>query len=119
MLGGGLRQAGILAAAGIHALDNHIDRMKTDHANIEKVIKFMQSHPALEVELPTPHPTNILYFSFTNPEKTKPQEILAQLAQKGIQMIELSPNRVRMVTHINISEEDVDFAIEAFKQALA
>ena len=119
MLGGGMRQAGLLAAAGIYALDNHVERLSIDHNNIQKLIDFMKSHPKLNVEQPSQYPTNILYFSLVDPKQDNPLKFVKSMADKGILIMDLAPNRIRMVANLNVSEEDIDTTIQAFKDILA
>ena len=77
-----MRQAGFLAAAGIYALDHHIDRLAIDHQNIQKLIDFMKAHPKLNVEQPSAHPTNILYFSLADPKQDNPLELVKNHGRK-------------------------------------
>jgi threonine aldolase len=119
MLGGGIRQAGFLAAAGIYALDNHVDRLAIDHQNIQKLIDFMKDHPKLNVEQPSDHPTNILYFSLADPKQDNPLKLVKTMAEKGILIMDLAPNRIRMVANLNVSQADIDTTIQAFKDILA
>lgn len=119
MLGGGLRQAGFLAAAGIYALDHHVQRLAVDHQNVQKLIDFMQAHPKLNVEHPSDTPTNILYFSLQNPTQDDPQALIQSMREKGILIMDLAPNRIRMVANLNVTPQDIDNTIKAFEEILA
>ncbi len=102
MLGGGMRQAGVLAAAGIYALEHNITRLKTDHENAQLLAHVLAEVPWAEIELSTVE-TNILYFSTG---KRKAENVVAALAKKGILSGAAGPNTIRFVTHMGISSED-------------
>lgn len=109
MLGGGMRQAGILAAAIDYALSHHIERLAEDHEHAELLQRGLSQFAELEVE--QAH-TNMLYFSFAN------AEVAAQardyLRQNGILIA--SGKRVRMVTHLDIQSADVEKFITQLKR---
>ena len=113
MVGGGWRQAGFLAAAGIYALDHHIDRLQEDHLKALKLaqgladIKNVVINPA-EVE------TNILFFDVSHAERTA-QEVAASAKGKGILLHPTAKTRIRCVTHLDVSFEDIDRALEAIE----
>jgi len=110
MVGGGMRQAGFLAAAGIYALDHHIDRLEEDHRKAQKMaqglanIKNVLIHPA-EVE------TNILFFDVSRAERTA-QEVTAACKGKGLLVHPTSNTRIRCVTHLDVSFADIDQALK-------
>jgi threonine aldolase len=109
MVGGGWRQAGFLAAAGIYALDHHIDRLQEDHRKALKLaqglakIKNVVINPA-EVE------TNILFFDVSRVERTA-QEVAAAAKAKGVLLHPTAKTRIRCVTHLDVSFEDIDRAL--------
>jgi len=111
MVGGGMRQAGFLAAAGIYALDHHIDRLGEDHRKALKLargladIKNVLINPA-EVE------TNILFFDVSRAERTA-QEVAGTLRGKGILVHPTAKTRIRCVTHLDVSFADIDRALKA------
>ena len=113
MVGGGMRQAGYLAAAGIYALDHHIDRLEEDHRKARKLtqglanIKNVIIHPA-EVE------TNILFFDVSRAERTA-QEVAAALRAKGVLVLPTAKTRLRCVTHLDVSFAEIDQAIQAIE----
>lgn len=103
LMGGGWRQAGFLAAAGIYALDHHVNRLKLDHARARKIGQFLLQLP--EVEAVFPVETNIVIFRLN-------QNILAAdyvelLAQKGILAVTFGKHLVRFVTHLDFTDEDL------------
>ena len=116
MVGGGWRQAGFLAAAGIYALDHHIDRLQEDHRKALKLaqglaeIKNVVINPA-EVE------TNILFFDVSRVERTA-QEVAAAAKAKGVLLHPTAKTRIRCVTHLDVSFEDIDHALGAIEAVM-
>lgn len=110
MLGGGMRQAGILAAAGLYALENHIERLADDHANAQKLAAGISAIPG--VRLAAAVPTNMVYFDTTEPAENFTRKLL----QRGVSCLASGPNRIRMVTHLDVSAADVGRAIEALRE---
>ncbi len=102
MLGGGMRQVGVLAAAGIYALENNIKRIRIDHANAKLLAETLAEVSWAEID-PGNVETNILYFSTG---ERKAETVVASLAKKGILSSALDSNSIRFVTHLGISEED-------------
>lgn len=113
MLGGGMRQAGVIAAAGIVALDHMVDRMAEDHANAKKLAEGLANLPGIDIDLPTVQ-SNIVRFSVLPGTGRK---IAAQLREEGV-AINPGDSSLRMVTHYGIDNEDIDFALLAMKRAL-
>ncbi|MCB9235937.1 MAG: threonine aldolase [Bacteroidia bacterium] len=101
VFGGGMRQAGYLAAAGIYALDHHLGRLKTDHANARTLAGFLGQ--ATWVKEVMPVETNIIIFSVSPDREVK--EVLQQLKAHGILAAGFGGDQIRMVTHLGISEE--------------
>jgi threonine aldolase len=116
MVGGGWRQAGFLAAAGIYALDHHIDRLQEDHRKALKLaqglaeIKNVVINPA-EVE------TNILFFDVSRVERTA-QEVAAAAKAKGVLLHPTAKTCIRCVTHLDVSFEDIDHALGAVEAVM-
>jgi len=105
MLGGGMRQAGILAAAGSHALAHHVERLAEDHDNAERLAAGLARHRELDV---APAQTNMVFVGV--PEATAPA-FAAHLAENGILIT--GTTRQRWVTHLDVDAADVDRAIES------
>ena len=101
LMGGGWRQAGFLAAAGIFALDHHVNRLKLDHARARKIGAMLTNRP--EVEEIYPIDTNIVIFRL--PETILAIDYVAQLAQKGIGAVTFGKHLVRFVTHLDFTDE--------------
>ncbi|WP_341908671.1 low-specificity L-threonine aldolase [Polaromonas sp. YR568] len=110
MAGGGMRQAGVLAAAASYALDHHIERLAQDHALARRLADGLAGIDGLQVE--TPH-TNILFVDLTGEAKAKSAALLTHLAQHGIQATGLY--RLRFVTHLDVDAAGVDHAIAAIR----
>lgn len=110
-LGGGMRQAGIIAAACLYSLDHHIDRLADDHEHA-KIIGKTLSEVGLNVD---PVETNII---FCTTAEDNAQQVSEQLSNNGVLCFALGPNRLRMVTHLDVSAEDAQRACEVIKQVL-
>ena len=109
-LGGAMRQAGILAAAGLVALDTMIERLSEDHARAKQLATlFAQSFPESNYD-PATCQTNIV--SFNHPQA---RQIIGELEQLGVVGGTIGPRRVRFVTHAGVSDDDVTFVAEVLK----
>jgi threonine aldolase len=111
MLGGGLRQAGILAAAGLHALEHHVDRLAEDHANARRLAAGLEK---LGLPVEPPPETNMVMFRVASDQRflraTRARAVLVNPAEAGL---------FRAVTHLDVSAADVDEALERIEEALA
>lgn len=112
LLGGGMRQAGVLAAAGLLALE-HRHALQEDHRRARELAREIAALPGLDVD-PFPPPTNMIIVH-TAGANCSPGEFCAFLAEQGIKAIPFGENRVRMVTHRDISDEDIGRAINGVK----
>ena len=112
MLGGGMRQVGIVAAAGLHALEHHIDRLADDHARAQRFRAGIEGTPGLA--LPMPSPTNMVFV-----EVADARAFAAKLTERGVKVLATGPTRVRTVFHLDIDDAGVDQAVEAFKSVAA
>jgi len=101
-VGGGLRQVGIVAAAGIYALDNNIERMATDHANAA-MVKKMLDEANIET-LAVARPTNMVYFKIKDAAKT--DALISACSAKGVKFNSTAPATYRIVFHLNINREE-------------
>lgn len=116
VLGGGMRQCGIIAAAGITALDEMVDRIADDHANAQRLAQGIARIPGLFIE-PERVQTNIVYFDIVS-RQIKTEELLSQLGNKGIKILLLGPSRFRAVTHYGIKSEDIDFTLTTLREIM-
>jgi threonine aldolase len=110
VFGGGMRQAGSLAAAGIYALDHHIARLRQDHLHAQLLADCISKKSFVKMLLPVE--TNILIFEL-QPGQSAPA-LVATLKEKGILAYAISPVRIRLVTHLDISESAIHQTIEIF-----
>jgi threonine aldolase len=116
MLGGGMRQAGILAAAGIVALETMIDRLAEDHARARTLAEGLSENPNLVLEgLPQ---SNMVFFNLADSIKLTVQEIEAQMKARGVLVHAFGPRRMRLVTHYWIDDMAVEKTVAAFREVL-
>ncbi|MDZ4064552.1 MAG: low-specificity L-threonine aldolase [Coriobacteriia bacterium] len=116
MLGGGMRQAGIIAAAGIVALTEMTDRLAEDHANSRRLAEGIVGIPGLATD-PARVLTNILYVDLID-KRFSDEEFLRRLAGKGIRLSHTGPARFRMLTHYGIGEAEIDAALNALHEVM-
>jgi threonine aldolase len=102
-LGGGMRQSGIIAAAGIHALEHHVERLADDHSNAQRLAAGLQN---LDFKVDPFPETNIVIFQAARAEEFE-KELLAQ----GVLTLALTNDLMRAVTHMDVSEADIDDAL--------
>ena len=111
MFGGGMRQAGILAAAGIYALENNIERLSDDHSRARKLAEQVNLLKGFSVDLDAVQ-TNMVYIQTESPAA----EVMADLAKAGIDVFDISEYSLRAVIHLHICDEDIERTIAAFEQ---
>lgn len=111
MAGGGMRQAGVLAAAATHALDHHVGRLAQDHALAQYLADGLAGIEGLQVEAPQ---TNIVFVDLTGAAREQSGALLKHLAGQGIQATGLY--RLRFVTHLDVDTVGVDQAVAAIRQ---
>lgn len=112
VFGGGMRQAGFIAAAGIYALQHNIDRLATDHEHAKRIGDAIAKRPFVNNVLPVE--TNIIIFEVK--EGYKAADLVAKLKEEDILGYAISPERVRLVLHLDISPEMVEKTIQVFNQ---
>jgi threonine aldolase len=116
MLGGGMRQAGILAAAGIVALESMVDRLKEDHARAKKLADGLRLVPGLVLaDMPA---TNMVFLSLTADAKFTTDAFIKKLGECGVLIGATGERQYRLVTHYWIDDAGVEGAIEAFRTVL-
>jgi threonine aldolase len=116
VLGGGMRQAGVIAAAGLVALNEMVDRLAEDHANAAKLAAGLSDLPGIEVD-PAPVRTNIVYFHLRRPGLTA-RQLEQRLDAAGVRVLALGPDRLRAVTNYHVTGADVETAIGVFAAVL-
>ncbi|HYA48894.1 MAG TPA: GntG family PLP-dependent aldolase [Burkholderiales bacterium] len=114
-LGGGMRQVGVLAAPGIIALKEMVGRLKDDHTRAKTLARGISGLPGIRLD-PASVETNIVIFGFEHP-KLSVGVMLEKMREKGVLALAVSGG-IRMVTHKDVGDEDVDRAIKAFKEIL-
>jgi threonine aldolase len=108
MYGGAMRQAGILAAAGIYALEHHVGRLTDDHQHARKLARLLQQIPSVRIA-PQHVETNIVIFEVIDP-RWPPATLVAALREAGVLINAIGGPRFRAVTHLNISMKQIDEA---------
>ncbi|MGB1241661.1 MAG: threonine aldolase family protein [Chitinophagales bacterium] len=108
VMGGGMRQAGYLAAAGLYALEHHIERLEEDHQKAKTLLEVLETKPYVKRVLPV-H-TNILIFELK--EDVDTQAFVGRLEEKGILVIPMGPKLVRIVTHLDFTDEMLAYTLE-------
>ena len=115
ILGGGMRQAGILAAAGIVALEQMTERVVEDHIRARRLAAGLAEIPGLEI---APVSTNILYFSLADDVPLTAEELEARLKERGVLVLAHGERSLRAVTHYWIGDEDIKQALAAAREVL-
>jgi threonine aldolase len=116
MYGGAMRQAGILAAAGIYALEHHVGRLKDDHDNAKRLARKLQQISAITIN-PQHVDSNIVIFDVVG-HKLTPPAIVAALKQEGVLINAIGGTSFRAVTHLDVSTKQIDAAVETFARVL-
>lgn len=116
MIGGGMRQIGILAAAGIYALDHHIERLREDHQNAKRLALGLEQFRGVSIA-PEEVETNIVIFDIGETGMTA-QQVAEGMKKEGVLIHAIGKTRIRLVTHLDVTKEDMDTALKAFKKVL-
>ena len=114
LVGGGMRQIGVLAAAGIHALNHHVDRLEDDHANALRLAERLAQVKAIQVE-PDLVETNMVFIGLPDGAA---DGLRKYLAERGI-LLGGGSKQIRLVTHLDITRDDVDLLSEEISQYFA
>lgn len=117
IVGGGMRQVGVIAAAGIVALEQMVDRLAEDHAAARALAAGLAELPGIEVEPVTPR-TNILFFRIMRPDLDAPA-LADRLDAAGVRMLALDPRRVRAVLNYHVTAADIEIALGTIREVLA
>ena len=116
IFGGGMRQAGIIAAGALHALEYHYPLLKQDHTHAGRLAEAVGSHDGIEIDLGATQ-TNIIIMRITS-HSFNAEQLAENLRKKGVLVLALGERMLRAVTHIHLSEEDIENAIRAFDMAI-
>lgn len=117
MLGGGMRQAGIIAAAGLYALENNIQRLPEDHRNAALLAEGLAGLQGVRID-PSRVETNIVYFDLEHPRYGDAAQLAEELESRGVRLLATGPHTIRAVTHLDVSEEEVQQAVEIMVETL-
>jgi threonine aldolase len=115
-VGGGMRQCGIIAAAGIEALEQMVGRLAEDHANARRLAEGIAGIAGLSIELERVQ-TNIVFFDLASEEPTA-EKLVTELAGRGVKILAVGLRRLRAVTHYGINNDDIDLALAALDGAM-
>jgi threonine aldolase len=113
MLGGGMRQAGVLAAAALYALDHNVDRLVEDHRNARLLAERLAEIPGLAVDLAGVQ-TNILMVDVLDPLPAA-AAFADRLRARGVLCLAIGPRRLRLVTHLDVSRDACERAVDLFR----
>jgi len=116
MLGGSMRQCGIIAAAGLYALDNNVERMAEDHANTRLIAERLAQSPRIKLDIATVQ-TNILVFHVTDAAPDAPT-VVARAKEKGVLLSAFAPRMLRLVTHLDVSRTQSATAADVIAKAI-
>ena len=108
MLGGALRQSGIVAAACLYALDHHVERLTEDHENARALAQGLAELPGFEVQAPD---TNIVMA-----EVADAPQLVGELWDRGVEVTPMAPTRIRCVTHLDVDAAGIERALAAFRE---
>jgi len=111
-LGGGMRQSGILTAAALYALDHNLGRIAEDHANAKRLAWGLEGHPAVRPLAPE---SNIVMLDLV---REGADAVIAKLTERGVLVTAFGPKRLRAVTHLDVSEKEIDRAIGVIADVL-
>jgi len=117
LLGGGMRQAGIIAAGGIYALENMVDRLVEDHATARRLAEGIDGIEGLDIQVKRVR-TNIVFFEIVD-ERLTAARLVEQAAGKGVRFLIEHGRRMRMVTHYGLTMEDIDWALQVLQELMA
>jgi threonine aldolase len=112
MMGGAMRQAGILAAAGLYALDHNVERLAEDHAHARRLAEGLAELPGIDIDVARVE-TNIVVFGVPDAFG-----LCGELYEEGVQLAPLGPQRLRAVTHLDVNGDDIDRALTVFRRLL-
>ena len=117
MFGGGMRQVGVLAAAGLVALEEMAPRVGEDNANARHLADLLAEIAAIDLD-PDTVETNIVFFGVDDAAGVSAPELASRLAEVGVRVHALGPDSIRMVTHYHVTREDVEWAAERVRDVL-
>jgi threonine aldolase len=117
MLGGAMRQVGIFAAAGLHALDHHVDRLAEDHDNAARIARRLSESRRVQLDMNTVQ-TNIVVFSVSVDGPDAPT-IVTRAKERGVLIIAFGPRTIRLVTHLDVSRSQCEQAAQVLLDVIS
>jgi threonine aldolase len=114
LFGGGMRQAGVIAAAALYALEHHIDRLAEDHRNARVLAEAIADTPGLCLDPPDVQ-TNLIFFHI-DPDLGTAKDVAAALKQRGVRVHPTGPQTIRACTHLDVSAAQAERAAETIRQ---
>jgi threonine aldolase len=112
MMGGSLRQAGIVAAAGLYALEHNVERLAEDHENARVLAEGLSELPGATIDASKVE-TNIVIF-----EVADPAGVIAAARDEGVELTQMGPGRIRAVTHLDVDRAGIERALEVLRKLL-
>jgi threonine aldolase len=112
-----MRQAGIVAAGGVYALRNNIDRLAEDHANASRLAVGLAELPGIDLD-PGTVETNIVVFAMASDAPSAEEFADRMLAEHGVRFSQITETQLRAVTHLDVSHEGIDTALDAARRVL-
>ncbi len=116
LFGGGLRQAGLMAAAAIYALEHHVTRLAEDHTNARRFAERIAELPGVTLDLASVE-SNLVFFEVARDRGTG-AEIVTRWRERGILALAMGPQRIRVCTHLDVTAADLDHAAGELRQVL-
>lgn len=117
LFGGGMRQAGVLAAAALYALDHHIERLAEDHRNAQIIAQAIADTPGLRL-VPPEVETNLIWFHVEREAGTA-KDVAATLKEHGVLVLESGPQKLRACTHLDVSAAQAERAAEVIRRIVS
>jgi len=117
MLGGSMRQSGVIAAAALYALEHNWDRLAEDHDNARHLAEGIAGIKGLEIDVPRME-TNLVFFEVTKPGWTA-AKLVEACKERGVGMGANTATRLRAVTHLDVTRADVDAALTVMREVMA
>jgi threonine aldolase len=115
--GGAMRQAGVIAAAALYALEHHVERLADDHANAKRLALGLAGIDGIAIDVASVE-TNLVYFSLADSAGIDAKTLCERVLARGVRMGAMGPNLVRAVTHLDVDAAGVDAALVAVREAL-
>jgi threonine aldolase len=115
--GGAMRQAGIIAAAGIYALEHHVERLSIDHENAQRLAQGLANLRGIDLD-PKQVETNLVFFRLKPESGWSAPDLARAVKEQGIEIGAFGPTLIRAVTHLDVSREDIDTALGVIERIL-